>query len=131
MLVAGVDSLTPVETLRNPAATVSGAHVRVCCRPAVVHGAPWRAWLLGLSLRLQGGPPGRTCRRLGGPPSLPPRLPCRRAPTPVGWPKDRSVGAAGTDSRSPRRSSSAKTWAWIAPLRHCPGRSEPVKVLQS
>src|SRR5262245_56479215 len=31
-------------------------------------------------------PRGRPGRRLGGPPSLTPRLPCRRAPTPVGWP---------------------------------------------
>jgi len=41
-------------------------------------------------------PRGRSGRRLGGPPSLTPRLPCRRSPTPVGWPETPILWAAKT-----------------------------------
>jgi hypothetical protein len=60
-----------------------------------------------------------------------PRLPCRRAPTPVGWPetgtliwghRDVAVHRSAARQLGPER-------RWL-PLRHCPGQAEPVKVVR-
>lgn len=69
--------------------------------------------------------PGRSRRRLGGLASAPAGAPAVAGLTPVGW---REGAEAGPPKR--RRSSPGPQFGWARswlPLRHCPGRAEPVK----
>ena len=79
-------------------------------------------------------PRGRTRRRHGGRPALPLELPCRTAPTPVGWREDHNhegppwhtavstvqESTTGPGFGSYREQVCSRTW-------HCPARPEPVK----
>jgi hypothetical protein len=84
-----------------------------------------RARVCRLSVRFQGGPPGRTRRRHGGLVRHSAGAPCRTGPTPVGWREEQEAGPLNRQQVSAMRARGVPAPA-AGIVR---GRSEPVKAV--
>jgi len=74
--------------------SVGGGQAKPGGRPCALQdnlARPVRACRVKLSVRFQGGPPGRSRRRLGAHAFAPAGAPATAAPTPVGWREKRKT----------------------------------------
>src|SRR5271166_7016642 len=79
--------------------------------------------LCRLAVHFQGGPPDRSRRRLGALACAPAGAPATAAPTPVGW-REKHPKLLGRHKRHV-----SQYRLILLPLRHYPGRAEPVKAV--